>query len=160
MLPRLLRWALGVVLALAAWGAAAQDVLPVPALSARVIDTTGMLSADQKTSLDAKLAALAQRKGSQLVILMVPTTQSEDIASYANRVANTWKIGRRDVGDGVLMVVAKNDRKLRIEVAKTLEGAIPDLARPSGSSIKRLRPHSNKTIIEAGWMAMSIASSP
>ena len=124
----LLHWVLGVAVALAAWSASAQDVLPVPALSARVIDTTGTLSADQKASLDAKLVALEQRKGSQLVVLMVPTTQPEDIASYANRVANTWKIGRRDVGDGVLLVVAKNDRKLRIEVAKTLEGAIPDLA--------------------------------
>jgi uncharacterized protein len=62
------------------------------------------------------------------VVLMVPTTAPEDIASYANRVGNTWKIGRKDVGDGVLLVVAKDDRKLRIEVAKALEGAIPDLA--------------------------------
>jgi uncharacterized protein len=61
-------------------------------------------------------------------VLMVPTTQPEDIASYANRIANDWKIGRKDVGDGVLMIVAKNDRKMRIEVAKTLEGAVPDLA--------------------------------
>ena len=60
---------------------------------------------------------------------MVPSTAPEDIASYANRVANAWKIGRRDVGDGVCCwFVAKNDRRLRIEVAKTLEGAIPDLA--------------------------------
>jgi len=61
-------------------------------------------------------------------VLMVPSTQPEDIASFANRVANTWKIGRREVGDGVLVIVAKTDRSLRIEVAKTLEGAIPDLA--------------------------------
>ena len=60
--------------------------------------------------------------------LMVPTTAPEDIAAYANRVGNQWKIGRRDVGDGVLVVVAKNDRKMRIEVAKSLEGAIPDIA--------------------------------
>ena len=59
---------------------------------------------------------------------MVPTTQPEDIASYANRVGNDWKIGRKEVGDGVLVVVAKNDRKMRIEVAKALEGAVPDLA--------------------------------
>ena len=106
----------------------AQDVLPVPALSARVIDTTGTLSQEQKAAMEAKLAALQQRKGSQMVLLIVPTTQPEDIASYANRVANSWKIGRREVGDGVLLVVAKNDRTLRIEVAKTLEGAVPDLA--------------------------------
>jgi uncharacterized protein len=62
------------------------------------------------------------------VVLMVPTTQPEDIASYANRVANAWKIGRKAVGDGVLVIVAKDDRKVRIEVAKTLEGAVPDLA--------------------------------
>lgn len=59
---------------------------------------------------------------------MVPTTQPEDIASYAWRVASTWKIGRRDVGDGVLLIVAKDDRRMRIEVAKKLEGALPDLA--------------------------------
>ena len=75
-----------------------------------------------------KLAAFEQKKGTQIVMLMVPTTQPEDIASYANRVGNAWKIGRKEVGDGVLLVVAKDDRKVRIEVAKTLEGAIPDLA--------------------------------
>ncbi|MEO8858489.1 MAG: TPM domain-containing protein [Burkholderiaceae bacterium] len=111
-----------------AGGAAAEDVLPVPALSAHVVDTTGTLQADQKAALEAKLADFEQRKGSQIVVLMVPTTQPEDISSYANRVANAWKIGRRDVGDGVLLLVAKDDRKVRIEVAKTLEGAIPDLA--------------------------------
>lgn len=86
------------------------------------------LSAEQKTLLETKLAGFEQRKDSQLVILMVPSTQPEDISSYANRVANAWKIGRSTVGDGVLLLVAKNDRQLRIEVAKTLEGAIPDLA--------------------------------
>ena len=106
----------------------AQGVLPVPALSARVIDQTGTLDANQIAALQAQLAQLEQVKGSQVVVLMVPTTAPEDIASYANRVANSWKIGRRDVGDGVLLIVAKNDRQLRIEVAKTLEGAIPDLA--------------------------------
>ena len=59
---------------------------------------------------------------------MVPSTQPEDIAAYAQRVADSWKIGRREVGDGVLIVVAKNDRRVRIEVAKALEGAVPDLA--------------------------------
>lgn len=109
-------------------GALAQYVLPVPALTGRVIDSTGTLDANQKAALEAKLRALEERKGSQLVVLLVPTTQPEDIASFANRVANTWKIGRRDVGDGVLLIVAKNDRVMRIEVAKTLEGAVPDLA--------------------------------
>ena len=107
---------------------AAQDLLPVPPLNARVIDQTGTLEASAAAAIEGKLAALEQSKGSQVVVLMVPTTAPEDIASYANRVANAWKIGRRDVGDGVLLIVAKNDRTLRIEVAKTLEGAIPDLA--------------------------------
>ena len=106
----------------------AQSVLPVPALSGRVIDQTGTLDAAQVAELNGKLAALEEKKGSQVVLLLVPTTAPEDIASYANRIANEWKIGRRDVGDGVLLIVAKNDRTLRIEVAKTLEGAIPDLA--------------------------------
>jgi len=109
-------------------GISAQPILPVPALSARVIDQTGTLDADQIAALSTRLEVLEKKTGSQLVVLMVPTTAPEDIASYANRVANSWKIGRRDVGDGVLLIVAKNDRQLRIEVAKTLEGAIPDLA--------------------------------
>jgi uncharacterized protein len=105
----------------------AQGVLPVPELTGRVIDQTGTLDATQKKALEDKLAALEQSKGTQLVILMVPTTQPEDIFDFSNRVANTWKIGRKQVGDGLLVVVAKNDRKVRIEVAKTLEGAIPDV---------------------------------
>jgi uncharacterized protein len=115
--------------ALAGWGAArAQNLLPVPPLSARVIDQTGTLDAIQLKGLEDKLAAQEQAKGTQIVFLMVATTQPEDIASYANRIGNTWKIGRKGVGDSVLLVVAKDDRKVRIEVAKTLEGAIPDLA--------------------------------
>ncbi len=106
----------------------AQGLLPVPALTARVIDETGTLSAAEVQSLDAKLAQFEQRKGSQIVVLMVPATAPEDIAAFANRVANSWKIGRREVGDGVLVIVAKDERRMRIEVAKTLEGAVPDLA--------------------------------
>ena len=116
-------WAL-----LLAFAAIAQGVLPVPALTARVIDTTGTLDAIQVKGLDDQLAAFEREKGTQIAFLMVPTTQPEDITSYSNRVANAWKIGRKGIGDGVLLVVAKNDRKVRIEVAKTLEGAIPDLA--------------------------------
>jgi uncharacterized protein len=111
-----------------ALAAPAQDVLPVPELSARVIDQTGTLDATQRKGLEDKLAAFEQKKGTQIAVLLVPTTLPEDIASYANRVGNAWKIGRKEVGDGVLVVVAKNDRKVRIEVAKTLEGAVPDLA--------------------------------
>jgi uncharacterized protein len=75
-----------------------------------------------------KLAAIETQRGSQVVVLLVPTTAPEDIGSYAQRVADAWKIGRLAVGDGLLIVVAKNDRKVRIEVAKALEGAVPDLA--------------------------------
>ncbi len=122
-----------VLLAAAAWaglaGAAwAQGLLPVPALTARMIDQTQTLAESERADLEAKLAAFEQRKGSQVVVLMVPTTAPEDIASYANRVGNAWKIGRKEVGDGILVIVAKNDRKMRIEVAKALEGAVPDLA--------------------------------
>ncbi|MDE2418428.1 MAG: TPM domain-containing protein [Burkholderiales bacterium] len=106
----------------------AQDLLPVPALTSHVIDTSGTLSQSQQQALDSKLTAFEAASGSQLVVLMVPTTQPEDIASYANRVGSAWKIGRKDIGDGLLLVVAKNDRKLRIEVARALEGAVPDLA--------------------------------
>ena len=106
----------------------AQGVLPIPALTARVIDQTGTLNAAQQQALDAKLAAFEQKKGSQIVVLMVPTTAPEDLASYANRISNAWKIGRKNVGDGVLVIVAKDDRQMRIEVAKTLEGALPDIA--------------------------------
>jgi uncharacterized protein len=105
----------------------AQNLQPVPPLTARVIDTTGTLDAIQVKGLEDKLAAFEQAKGTQIAFLMVPTTQPEDIASYANRVGNSWKIGRKGVGDGVLLVVAKNDRQVRIEVSKTLEGALPDV---------------------------------
>jgi uncharacterized protein len=101
---------------------------PVPVLGARVIDDTGTLSAAQRAALENKLAAFEAQAGPQIVVLLVGSTAPEDIAAYAQRVADTWKIGRRDVGDGVLIVVAKNDRRVRIEVAKALEGAIPDLA--------------------------------
>jgi uncharacterized protein len=107
--------------------AGAQNLQPVPTLTARVIDQTGTLDDIQRKGLEEKLAALEKNKGSQVVFLLVPTTQPEDIFSYANRVANAWKIGRKGVGDGVLLVVAKNDRKINIQVAKTLEGAIPDV---------------------------------
>ncbi len=124
------RWGLGLAAALL-WAvglAQAQGLLPVPPLSGRVIDQTGTLSAAQSQALGDKLAALETKRGSQLVVLMVATTQPEDIAAYAQRVADSWKIGRLAVGDGLLIVVAKDDRRVRIEVAKSLEGAVPDLA--------------------------------
>lgn len=121
-------WLLAALLLSACLAAQAQPLQPVPPLSGRVVDTTHTLDALQQGALDQALAKLEAESGAQVVVLLVPTTAPEDIVSYANRVANAWKIGRREIGDGVLLLVAKNDRKLRIEVAKTLEGAIPDLA--------------------------------
>ena len=103
-------------------------VLPVPELNARVMDQTATLTAAQRQQLEDKLAAFEASKGTQIVILMVPTTQPEDISSYANRVFNAWKPGRKGIGDGLLLVVAKQDRKMRVEVSRALEGAVPDLA--------------------------------
>ena len=120
--------ALGLLLGLWAGAVSAQALQAIPALTARVIDSTGTLDAAQKQALEAKLAAFEKARGSQIVVLMVPTTQPEDIFDYTQRVGDLWKIGRKEVGDGVLLVVAKNDRKVRIATAKALEGAIPDLA--------------------------------
>jgi len=111
---------------LAAW--AQGGVQPVPPLTAHVMDGTGTLTAAQKAALEAKLSAFEQSRGAQVVMLMVATTQPEDIAAYAQRIGDSWKIGRKDIGDGLLLVVAKNDRTVRIETTKALEGAIPDLA--------------------------------
>jgi uncharacterized protein len=121
---------LALLAAPAAWaqGQADGGVRPVPALTARVIDQTGTLAPAQRQALEDKLAAFEAQAGPQIVLLLVPATAPEDIAAYAQRVADTWKIGRREVGDGVLLVVAKDERRVRIEVAKALEGAIPDLA--------------------------------
>lgn len=119
----LLLGVLGAVCALAA----AQGVLVLPALSARAIDQTGTLDVASLPELEEKLFAFEQERGSQVVVLVVATTAPEDIADYTQRLGDAWKIGRKDVGDGVLFVVAKDDRRLRIATAKTLEGAIPDL---------------------------------
>ncbi len=126
MLQRLFAWVLAGALGLVG-SAHAQELLPVPPLSARVIDQTATLTEPQTTALIQKLALIETQRGAQVVVLMVATTQPEDIASFGQRVAETWKVGRRDVGDGLVIVVAKNDRRVNIEVAKTLEGAIPDV---------------------------------
>ncbi len=126
------RWAHWLVALLCAltWGLAfAQGtVLPVPALSGHLIDQTGTFTPEQSQALEGKLSAFERERGTQLIVLMLPSTQPEDITTYAQRVGDTWKIGRRGVGDGLLLIVARQDRRVRIEVAKALEGAIPDLA--------------------------------
>lgn len=101
---------------------------PVPALGARVTDLTGTLDAQQKQTLEAELGALENAKGAQLAVLLVSTTQPEDIAAYGIRVADAWKLGRAASDDGAILIVAKNDRRVRIEVGQGLEGAIPDAA--------------------------------
>lgn len=118
------RATLAAALFLAAFVATGQ--VPVPPLKARVTDLTATLSGDQARALEQKLAALETRKGSQVAVLLVPTTQPDTVEQYAIRVFDQWKLGRKGVDDGVLLLIAKNDRKLRIEVGRGLEGAIPD----------------------------------
>lgn len=119
----LLRALVLLCLALPGW---AQTDAAIPPMTSPVVDTTGTLDAAQKQALEAQALALQQRKGSQLQILMVPTTQPETIEQYAVRVFEQWKIGRKGVDDGVLLVVAKDDKRVRIEAGYGLEGAIPD----------------------------------
>jgi uncharacterized protein len=124
----LVRWLTALLLIGAAVCGSAQGLLPVPPLTSHVVDSTDLLSSDQRQILSSKLAALEAVSGAQVVVLIVASTQPEDMASFANRVGSTWKIGRKGIGDGLVLIVAKDDHKLRIEVAKSLEGAIPDLA--------------------------------
>ncbi|MBW8725702.1 MAG: TPM domain-containing protein [Inquilinus limosus] len=119
---------LGWLLVLAVAPAAAQQPVAVPQLSARVTDLTGTLSVADRQALEAKLAAVEQRKGAQIAILIVPTTGAEMVEQYARRVYDQWKLGRKGVDDGVLLLVAKADRTVRIEPGYGLEGAIPDIA--------------------------------
>jgi uncharacterized protein len=109
------------------WAFAAWADVAVPPLTGRVVDQTGTLSTDDIAKLTQTLGGLELRKGSQIAVLIVPTTDPETIEQYSIRVAEAWKIGRRKVDDGALLVVAKNDRKLRIEVGYGLEGALTDV---------------------------------
>lgn len=118
------------ITALAIWLCAAlviaQPFVAVPALTGRVVDLTDSLSLVQKQELDTRLSAFEQRKGSQIALLMVPSTQPETIEQYAIRVAEQWKLGRKQVDDGAILLIAKQDRTLRIEVGYGLEGALND----------------------------------
>jgi len=109
-----------------AWEAGSDGLKPIPALSARVTDLASALSAPERSALEAKLAAFESSTGAQLAVLVVPSTQPEPIEAYALRVADAWKIGRKGNDNGVLFVVAKDDRRMRLEVGYGLEGAIPD----------------------------------
>jgi uncharacterized protein len=100
---------------------------PVPKLTARVTDLTGTLTAEQQAQLEDKLQSFEARKGSQIAVLVVATTDPDDIDRYSDRVAHTWKLGRPKIDDGALLIVAKDDRELRIEVGRALEGSLTDL---------------------------------
>lgn len=127
------RWCCALALGALALAASAADaprgadgLLAVPPL-ARVTDYAGALSPQQKQALEDKLAAFEMAHGAQIAVLVVPTTQPEPIEDFAHRVGEAWKIGRAGIGDGVLVIVAKDERRLRIDVARSLEGALPDL---------------------------------
>src|SRR6266436_7705210 len=109
------------------WAVAAAADVAVPPLSGRVVDTTGTLSSGDIAAQSQRLLDFQKRKGSQIAVLIVPTTAPETIEQYSIRAAETWKIGRKKIDDGVLLVIAKDDRKLRIEVGYGLEGALNDV---------------------------------
>ena len=109
------------------WACSALALVAVPPLSGRVVDQTGTLSGNDIASLTQTLTDLETRKGSQIAVLIVPTTDGEAIEQYSLRVAEAWKIGRKKIDDGALLVIAKNDRRLRIEVGYGLEGALTDV---------------------------------
>ena len=109
------------------WSALASAQVPVPPLTGHVIDQTGTLSAEQKAALEQTLTAFEARKGSQLAVLMIASSAPEAIEPYALRVAEQWKLGRKKIDDGAILVVAKDDRAMRIEVGYGLEGALNDL---------------------------------
>ena len=103
------------------------ELVAIPALKTHVTDLTQTLTSEQQNQLEAKLSAFEQQSGSQVAVLIVASTQPEDIAQYSIRVVDAWKLGREKPDDGLLILVAKNDHKMRIEVGYGLEGAIPDL---------------------------------
>jgi uncharacterized protein len=121
----MIRWITLLALCLMPMLASAEDVA-IPPLQHRVTDLTATLTTEQQADLESRLAAFEAKKGSQIAILIVPTTQPEDIAQYSIRVVEAWELGRKGVDDGVLVLLAKDDHRSRIEVGYGLEGALPD----------------------------------
>ena len=120
-------WAAAGSVAAQAWETGTDGLRPVPPLAARVTDLTQTLSAAETQALETKLSDREARTGNQLAVLLVPTTQPEPIEAYSLRVAEQWKIGRKGQDNGALFLIAKNDRKMRIEVGYGLEGVLPDV---------------------------------
>ena len=118
-------WIVALLAALAA-AAVARAEIPVPKLESRVTDLTNALTAEQRQALETRLAEFEARKGAQIAVLIVPTTQPETIEQYARRVLDEWKLGRKGIDDGALLLIAMQDRKLRIETQYGLEGPLPD----------------------------------
>jgi uncharacterized protein len=116
-------WLLAATLGWASWAGAQ---VAVPALTGHVVDQTGVLSSEQSATLEQTLQAFEARKGSQLAVLIVPTTAPEAIEQYGIRVAEQWKLGRKKIDDGAILLVARDDHTLRIEVGYGLEGALTD----------------------------------
>ncbi len=107
--------------------ALAQALQPIPPLTTRVTDLTGTLTTTQQAQLDSRLAEFESKKGAQIAVLIVPSTQPEEIEQYSIRVVDAWKLGRAKPDDGALLLIAKDDRIMRIEVGRGLEGALTDL---------------------------------
>ena len=112
---------------LAGGGALAQALRPIPPLATRVTDLTGTLTVAQQAQIESRLADFESRKGAQIAVLIVPSTQPEEIEQYSIRVVDAWKLGREKPDDGALLLIAKDDRIMRIEVGRGLEGALTDL---------------------------------
>jgi uncharacterized protein len=119
-------WRCGWLLLWLLFAGLARAELAVPPLAARITDQAGLLTAAQRRQLEQTLSDFEAAKGSQIAVLTVASTQPETIEEYGIRVATAWKLGRKGVDDGVLLLIAKDDRKMRIEVGYGLEGAIPD----------------------------------
>ncbi len=140
------------LLALTAFGpgTAAQGLVPVPPLQARVTDLTGTLTAEQQAGLEQSLRAFETRKGTQIAVLIVPSTKPEEVEQYALRVVEQWKLGRKKIDDGVLLLIAKDDRALRIEVGYGLEGALND------ATAKRIISEVMTPLLRAGDFAGAV----
>ena len=121
------RWLASPAISLLLFGSGALADVAVPPLRSPVTDLTGTLTSEQSATLEQQLRAFEAKQGSQIAVLIVPTTQPETIEQYGIRVAEAWKLGRRGVNDGALLLIAKDDRAVRIEVGYGLEGVLPDV---------------------------------